>query len=177
MKIWQQALTQKMKLLVSPILKIWLLGSSYIPRMFKASCASCGQEASNNHKRSCTSPTGRLESHQRVFGLKHSFKCRRLTRWIDFFQKRSEEWKSRAQKPADICWGTCLKTSRGVPEVWARLAYVSFLPHNLVTGGLPHTGSRQVGTFFGLLWLALLGCQYLQLQVRDIGSKKKTQGI
>ena len=56
----------------------------------------------------------------------------------------SEEWKSRAQKPADFCWGTCLGISRGVPEVWARLAYVSFLPHDLVTGGIPHTGSRQV---------------------------------
>ena len=55
----------------------------------------------------------------------------------------SEEWKSRAQKPADFCWGTCLGISRGVPEVWARLSYVSFLPHDLVTGGIPHTGSRQ----------------------------------
>ena len=25
--------------------------------------------------------------------------------------------KSRAQKPADFCWGTCLGISRGVPEV------------------------------------------------------------
>ena len=25
--------------------------------------------------------------------------------------------KSRAQKPVDFCWGTCLKISRGVPEV------------------------------------------------------------
>ena len=56
----------------------------------------------------------------------------------------SEEWKSRAQKPADFCWGTCLGISRGVPEVWARLAYVSFLPHDLVTGGIPHTGFQQI---------------------------------
>ena len=58
----------------------------------------------------------------------------------------SEEWKSRAQKPADFCWGTCLGISRGVPEVWARLAYVSFLPHDLVTGWIPHTGFRQLPT-------------------------------
>ena len=96
--------------------------------------------------RSCTSPAGRLESHQRGFGSKHSFKCRRLKPWIDFYQKMSEEWKSRAQKPADFCWGTCLGISRGVPEVWARLAYVSFLPHDLVTGGIPHTDSRQFST-------------------------------
>ena len=50
------------------------------------------------------------------FGLKHSFKCRRLKPGIDFFQKMSEEWKSRAQKLADFCWGTCLKISREVPE-------------------------------------------------------------
>ena len=35
----------------------------------------------------------------------------------DFFQKMSEEWKGRAQKPADFCWGTCLGISRGAPEV------------------------------------------------------------
>ena len=58
----------------------------------------------------------------------------------------SEEWKSRAQKPADFCWGTCLGISRGAPEVWARLAYVSFLPHDLVTGGIPHTGFRHKST-------------------------------
>ena len=61
----------------------------------------------------------------------------------------SEEWKSRAQKPADFCWGTCLGISRGAPEVWARLAYVSFLPHDLVTGGIPHTGSRHCSPWMG----------------------------
>ena len=54
----------------------------------------------------------------------------------------SEEWKSRAKKPADFCWGMCVGTSRGVPEVWTHNAYVSFLPHDVITGGSPHTGSQ-----------------------------------
>ena len=32
-----------------------------------------GREAANNHIRSCKSPVGRLESHQRGFGLKHPY--------------------------------------------------------------------------------------------------------
>ena len=47
----------------------------YIPRMFEASCASLCQEATKNHMRSCTSPAGRLESHQRGFRIETLILC------------------------------------------------------------------------------------------------------
>ena len=49
--------------------------SPYIPRMFEASCASLCQEATKNHMRSCTSPAGRLESHQRGFWIETLLLC------------------------------------------------------------------------------------------------------
>ena len=43
-----------------------------------------------------------------------------------------------------FCWGTCSGNSRRAPEVWSCLVYVSFLLHDLVTGGIPHAGSWHI---------------------------------
>ena len=68
---------------------------------------------------------------------------------MTFSQRISEEWKSRVQKLADFCFfvvvaGLHAQEIPGGPlKSDHDLAYVSFLPHDLVTGGIPHTGSRQ----------------------------------
>ena len=58
----------------------------------------------------------------------------------------SEEWKSRVQRPADFWfWGYMLRKCQGeLLKSDHVLAYVSFLPHDVFTGGIPHAGSRQV---------------------------------
>ena len=41
--------------------------------------------------------------------------------WL--FPENVRRVEKQSKKPADFCWGTCLGISRGVPEVWAQLAY------------------------------------------------------
>ena len=63
-----------------------------------------------------------------------------------FFQRISEKWKSRVQKLADFCFfvGVHAQEISGGPlKSDHDLTYVSFLPHDLVTGGIPHAGSRK----------------------------------
>ena len=63
---------------------------------------------------------------------------------MNFFQRISEEWKSRVQRQAEFWfWGYTLRKCQGdLLKSDHDLAYVSFLPHDLVMGGIPHTGSR-----------------------------------
>ena len=55
---------------------------------------------------------GKLESYQRGFNWNIPFKCRRLKPWFDFFQRISEEWKSRQIL---IFWGYMLRKCQGAP--------------------------------------------------------------
>ena len=70
---------------------------------------------------------------------------------MTFSQRISEEWKSRVQKLADFCFfvvvaGLHAQEIPGGPlKSDHDLTYVSFLPHDLVTGGIPHTGFWQTG--------------------------------
>ena len=65
---------------------------------------------------------------------------------MTFFQRISEKWKSRVQRPADFWfWGYMLRKCQGdLLKSDHDLAYVSFLPHDLVTGGIPHAGSWHI---------------------------------
>ena len=92
-------------------------------------------------KRSRRNLLGKLESYQRGFNWNIPFKCR-LKPWFDFFQRISEEWKSRQIL---IFWGVdAQEIPGGTPEAWSRPSVLSgFLLHDLVTGGIPHAGPRQ----------------------------------
>ena len=94
MKIWHQVLAQQMKPLISLILKIdsseapTVLGCFKLPvppavrRPQTITCAA-----------SCTSPAGRLESHQRGFWIETLVLCPGdlLSKSSNFFQKSGGE--------------------------------------------------------------------------------------
>ena len=59
---------------------------------------------------------------------------------VEFFQRISEEWKSR--QILIFCGGGCSGNSRG--KTWGLISLaIRALPHDLVTGGIPHAGSWQ----------------------------------
>ena len=78
------------------------------------------------------------------------FKCRRLKPWFDFFQRISEGWKSR--QILIFLGGGCSGNSRG--KTWGLISLaIRALLHDLVTGGIPHAGSRHGGPLW--LWFSL----------------------
>ena len=90
MKIWQQVLAQQMKPLINPILMILTprkpLHSQDV-LSFLCLLRSGGLKQSH---RSCTSPAGRLESHQRGFWIETLVLCPGdlLSKSSNFFQKK-----------------------------------------------------------------------------------------
>ena len=146
--------------------------------MFEASCASLCQEATKNHMRSCTSPAGRLESHQRGFWIETLILCPGdllpKSSKLSFFQKkvvgvqppvndRRVGGKHNTVKQADSGLGGWMlrKFQGGTPEAWSRPCILSgLLLHDLVTGGIPHAGSRHLMLYSRTLFLIIL--LYLQ---------------
>ena len=69
--------------------------------------------------------------------------------WL--FPENVRRVEKQSTKAGRCLLGYMLRNFQRGPEVWARLANVSFLPHDLVTGGIPHTGSRQPSAYLRLL--------------------------
>ena len=156
MEAWQQSLSQQWKPSTNMIFNS-LEKALYLWDAFKL-CASCGWGAVSNSQavRGLGNLLGKLESNQRGFNWNIPFECRRLKPWFDSFQRISEEWKSRQIL---IFWGVdAQEIPGGKPEVWLALPS-ELLPHDLVTGGIPHAGSRQ--ELFLLFWPHHTACEIL----------------
>ena len=90
--------------------------------------------------RSCTSPAGRLESHQRGFGIETPFQMQK-TKALDWVFSRECQKSGKAGRFLFL-EGGCSGNSR--VESWGLISLaIRALPHDLVTGGIPHAGSRQ----------------------------------
>ena len=94
------------------------------------------------------------------FWIETLFQMQRTNALNWLFPEKVRRVKKQSTKTGRFLLGYMLKNFQRGPWVWARLAYVSFLPHNLVTGGLPHTGSRHFlivrdGSF---CWQSLCAC-------------------
>ena len=108
--------------------------------------------------RSCTSPVGRLESHQRGFWIETLVLCPGdlLSKSSNYFQKkvvggqppvndRRVDGKHNAVKQADSgLGGWMLRKYQGENLRSDSTLHIRSLPHDLVTGGIPHAGPRQV---------------------------------
>ena len=93
-----------------------------------------------HHMHSCTSPAGRLESHQRGFWIETLFQVQKTKALNCLFPENVR----RVEKQADSyflgymlkkCWGENLRSDSTLP--------IRSLPHGLVTGGIPHAGFWQ----------------------------------
>ena len=98
--------------------------------------------------RSCKSPAGRLESHQRGFGIETLFQMQKTKAPNWLFPENIR----RVEKQADsYFWGVdAQEIPGGKPEVWLALPS-ELLPHYLVMSGIPHAGSRHY-------WERMLKC-------------------
>ena len=120
--------------------------------------------------RSCTSPARRLESHQRGFWIETLFQMQKTKALNWLFPEKVR----RVEKQADSYFlgGGCSGHSRG--KTWGLISLaIRALPHDLVTGGIPHSGSwhsssrsisqvkgysdRKYSRFLPLVTLALSG--------------------
>ena len=99
-----------------------------------------------HHMHSCTSPAGRLESHQRGFWIETLFQVQKTKALNCLFPENVR----RVEKQADSyflgymlrkCQGENLRSHSTLP--------IRSVPHDLVMGGIPHTGFWQ---------LALISC-------------------
>ena len=108
---------------------------------------------------SCTSPAGRLKSHQRGFGIETLFQTQK-TKALNWL---IPENVGRVEKQADSYFlgGGCSGNSRG--KTWGLISLaIRALPHDLVTSGIPHAGSRQWGSCF-------MSCGILSDQGSNLG--------
>ena len=90
--------------------------------------------------RSCMSPAGRLESHQRGFWIETLFQMQKTKALNCLFPENVR----RVEKQADSYFlGYMLRKCQGENLRSASTLPIRSLPHDLVTGGIPHTGFRE----------------------------------
>ena len=109
--------------------------------------------------RSCMSPAGRLESHQRGFWIETLFQMQK-TKALNWLFSRECQKSGKAGRFLFLRGG-CSGNSRG--KIWGLISLaIRALPHDLVTGGIPHAGSRQWGSCF-------MSCGILSDQGSNLG--------
>ena len=121
-------------------------------RCFKL-CASRGWGAASNSQavRGLGNLLGKLESYQRGFNWKHPFQMKKTKALSWLFPecvRRVEKQSTKAGR--FLVWGVhAQEIPGGHPEIWLALP-VRSLPHDLVTGGVPHAGSQHKTLFSGV---------------------------
>ena len=140
MEAWQQSLSQQWKPCTNIIFNS-LEKALYLWDAFKL-CASRGWGAISNSQavRGLGNLLGKLESYQRGFELKHPFQMHKTKALIWLFPENIRG----VEKQADSYFGGgCSGNSRG--KTWGLISLaIRALPHDLVTGGIPHAGSRHL---------------------------------
>ena len=95
--------------------------------------------------RSCRSPAGRLESHQRGFWIETPFQIQKTKalRWLSPECVRRVEKYNTVRQAYSYFGGYMLRKYQGENLRSDSNLHIRSLPHDLVMGGIPHAGSWQ----------------------------------